>query len=150
MNCLTNCWWQILLAAVGYFAVGAVWFNPKVLGTVWQKSHNLSFTEEQMKKSMLPTMLLSFLCTIVLSAVICYMMCHTGGSCAAPGAAGNACCSGLGHAMCIGAMLGAGTGGGSIAMAYIYQMKPRNAYITDIGYHVLGSVVAAVILHYTC
>jgi hypothetical protein len=145
MNCFTNCWWQILLAAVAYFAVGAVWFNPKVMGRTWQKSHNLSFTEEQMKKGMAPTMIASFICTLILSAVICYMMYHTAASCAAGG-----CCCSLWHAVKIGLILGGGTAGASIAMAYVYQMKPRNAYLADIGYHVIGSVAAAVVLHYTC
>jgi hypothetical protein len=149
MTCLSNCWWQILLAAVAYFAVGAVWFNPKVMGSMWQKSHNLSFTEEQMKKGMAPTMVVTFLCTLVLSFVICYMRCHTAASCAMPGVTGTACCS-LWHSVKIGLLLGGGTAGASMSMAYVYQMKPRNAYITDIGYHVIGSVVAALVLHFTC
>ncbi|WP_445455478.1 DUF1761 domain-containing protein [Flavobacterium sp. HNIBRBA15423] len=38
----------ILVAALSTFALGAIWYNPKVFGTAWMKEAGL--TEEQLKK----------------------------------------------------------------------------------------------------
>ncbi len=50
MNCLTHCWWQILAATVAYWMIGALWYYPKVFGTIWQKSHGMPEMTEEKKK----------------------------------------------------------------------------------------------------
>lgn len=141
MMILQQCWWQIIVAAIAYFALGAVWFNPKVLGTVWMQSHGLSMDDPKKKEVNLGKIMgLSFICTLLMSAVICYVSCvGCGGE---PGIGGS-----LRHSVKIGLILGGGTASASITMAYLYQMKPRNAYLTDCGYHIFGSIVAAIVLH---
>jgi uncharacterized protein DUF1761 len=145
MTILQHCWWQVLVAAIAYFALGAVWFNPKVFGTLWMQSHGINISEEDKKKvNMGRLMGLSFICTVLMTAVICYVCCM---SCCV----GDACIPGsssLGHCLKIGFMLGFGTASASISMAYLYQMKPRNAYLTDCGYHIVGSMIAAAVLHF--
>ena len=145
MMMLQHCWWQIIVAAIAYFALGAIWFNPKVLGTMWMNSHGIKFDPEKMKEGMAMRMGLSFICTIIMTAVICFVCCI--GCCS-----GEMCTpesgSSLMHCIKIGFMLGAGTASMSIAMAYLYQMKPMNAYLTDCGYHSAGSMIAAAVLHF--
>jgi hypothetical protein len=54
------------------------------------------------------------------------------------------------HLIKIALMLSVFTAGGSIAMGFIYQQKPMSAYLVDIGYHVVGSVIAVTVLHLLC
>src|SRR3954469_5662846 len=42
-------WPAIFVAAISSFAIGGVWYNPKVFGNAWMKDSNLS--DEQIKKS---------------------------------------------------------------------------------------------------
>ena len=42
-------WLAVLVAALSSFAIGGVWYNPKVFGTAWMKDSNLS--QEQIEKS---------------------------------------------------------------------------------------------------
>lgn len=145
MMMIQQCWWQILVAGIAYFALGAIWFNPKVFGTLWMQSHGITMDDAKKEGvNMGKIMGLSFVCTVIMSAVICYVCCLscTGEGCTPEGG------SSLMHCLKIGFMLGAGTGTMSISMAYLYQMKPRNAYLTDCGYHIVGSMIAATVLHF--
>ena len=67
---LQHCWWQIIVAAIAYFALGAIWFNPKVLGTMWMNSHGIKFDPEKMKEGMAMRMGLSFI-----QIYLCYALC---------------------------------------------------------------------------
>ena len=49
MTTILHCWWQIIVAAFVYFALGAAWFNPKTFGNAWMKSHGIVRDEEKMK-----------------------------------------------------------------------------------------------------
>ena len=140
MTVITHCWWQIIVAAIVYFALGAVWFNPKVFGSVWMNSHGIVMDEEKKKNTNMGLMMgLSFVCTLIFSAAICWICCATScdGSCHAMG---------MMHCLKIGFLVGF-VGATSISMAYLYQMKPLNAFVTDGFYHIVGSLLAAATLH---
>ena len=140
MTTIIQCWWQIIVAAIVYFALGALWFNPKTFGNAWMKSHGILRDEERMKNANMGLMFgLSFVCALIFSAAICWICCATGS---------GVCCQSIGlfHCLKVGLMVGmiAAT---SICLAYLYQMKPLNAFLTDGLYHVVGSLLAATTLH---
>lgn len=140
MTVILHCWWQIIVAAIVYFALGALWFNPKTFGNAWMKSHGIVRDPEKMKETgMGITMGLSFVCALIFSAAICWICCAT---------SSGECCqsSSLIHCLKIGFLVGmiAAT---SISLAYLYQMKPLNAFLTDALYHVVGSLLAAITMH---
>ena len=51
-------WPAVLVAALSAFAIGGLWYNPKVFGTVWMKDSNL--TEEQIKNGASPAKIFGF------------------------------------------------------------------------------------------
>lgn len=62
-----------LLAALVPLVIGAVWYNPKVLGTAWMKSAGL--TEESLRGANMPlifglSFVFSFLLAIILHTVV--------------------------------------------------------------------------------
>ena len=59
----------MLLAALVPLVMGAIWYNPKVLGTAWMKSTGL--TEEQLKGA---NMAVIFILTYVVSLLICFQL----------------------------------------------------------------------------
>ena len=153
MNCLTHCWWQILAAAVAYWMIGALWYYPKVFGTIWQKSHGLpEMTEDKMKevKMMMPRMLLtSFAGALLICVALCYVLCASCGGCCIHCTGPDMCMPMLMHTIKVALLLSIGINGGTLIMGYVYQMKPLSAYLIDMGYHVVATVVAAVVLHFT-
>jgi hypothetical protein len=152
MNCLTHCWWQILAATVAYWMIGAIWFNPKVFGTLWQKSHGMPEMTEEKKKEvgmMMPRLLLtSFVGALFICIALCYFMCAScASSCCTHCTGPDMCMPTMMHNIKIALLLSIGTAGGAIIMGYVYQMKPLSAYIVDIGYHVVSSIIAVAVLH---
>lgn len=59
----------VLVAALSSFAVGFIWYNPKVFGTIWMKEAGM--TQEQSEKG---NMLKIFGLTFVYSLMIAFMM----------------------------------------------------------------------------
>jgi hypothetical protein len=144
MTTVLHFWWQVLVAAIAYFALGAIWFNPKVFGTIWAKSHGIVMDPAKRAETNMGRLFaMSFLCALILSSAVCWVCCAScqGGSCSAPG--------GMGIIHCIksGLIVG-GSGFAAISMGYIYQMKPLNAFLTDGGYNLTGSVLAGIIYYY--
>jgi hypothetical protein len=140
MTVITHCWWQIIVAAIVYFALGAIWFSPKVFGTAWMKSHGIVMDEEKKKNTNMGALMgRSFICTLIFSAAICWICCAT---CSAESVQSM----GLMHCIKVGFLVGL-VGATSLSMAYTYQMKPRNAFLTDGFYHIVGSILAAITLH---
>lgn len=137
-------WWQVIVAALAFFMLGAVWYNPKVFGTAWAKSHGLSMDPEKRKEvNMAKLFISSFLCALVLSAVtlwVCVASCQ-GGLCSSPGGMG------ITHCLKSGLLVGA-AGAAAISMGYIYNMKPLNAYLFDGGYNLTGCLLASVIYYF--
>ncbi len=142
MNSILEIWWQILLAAVAYFSLGAIWFNPKVFGTTWANAHGLEMDPEKRKEvNMVQLMGTAFLFTVMISTVIaklCMMSCGVGEACHAMG---------IMHCIKIGLMVG-GIGALAIWMTYMYLMKPINAFLTDGLYHIIGSILASCVLYW--
>jgi Protein of unknown function (DUF1761) len=65
-------WMAIIVAALSTLAVGTIWYNPKVFGTIWMKEAGL--TQEDMQKSnMLKiiglTIIYSLMITIIVSSL---------------------------------------------------------------------------------
>src|SRR5579863_6509582 len=55
----------VAVSAVVYFMLGAIYFNPKVLGTTWMKGHALSPPTEEEKKGMGKLMAITFVYCVI-------------------------------------------------------------------------------------
>src|SRR5688572_28117590 len=103
MTTLMHFWWQVLVAALAYFVLGAIWYNPKVFGTAWAKSHGIEMDPAKRKETnMARLFLMSFLCAFLLSAAtlwVCVATCQ-GGLCSSAGGMG------MGHCIKAGVLIG--------------------------------------------
>jgi hypothetical protein len=123
----------VLAAAVGCFAVGAVWYIT--LGTVWARAAGFEFDENGRPKgtgSAAP-FAVGFLAAILLSGMMRHVFAMSG-------------IDGLDK----GLIAGLGVGLFMIApwtwMNYAYAARPRNLVLIDCGYAILGPAVAGAIL----
>ena len=121
----------VAVSALAYFMLGAIYFNPKVVGTAWMKGHQLGNPTEEDKKGVPKLMAMTFvLCIIACIALGCLVKIMVPGN------------------LFVGAKLGALASVFpcmSIAMSYMYTRKSFQLIIIDSGYHVIGLIAASVI-----
>ena len=121
----------VAVSALAYFALGAIYFNPKVVGTMWMEGHKLSPPTEEDRKGMGKMMAITF--------VYCFIAC-----------VGIGCIVMIVHptTMVVGAKIGLLTGvfaSLSIAMSYLYTKKSFQIVMIDSAYHVIGMIIASLI-----
>ncbi len=119
----------VAVSALAYFALGALYFNPKVMGTAWMKGHNLSEPTEEDKKGMGKMMATTFVYGFVACVGIGCMM-----KIVEPGTWLVAAKVGL---------LASVFASISLAMSYMYTKKSLQLVAIDSFYHVLGLIIAS-------
>lgn len=125
-------WLQVIVAAVAYFALGALWYGT-LFSKAWVRGHQVNVNNPDAKKGMAGIMITSFL--IVLVICVCLAIIKEVGF-----------VNDWQHAVKWGAFLGFGFAFTSTSMSYIYLKKPVSVYLIDGLYHVIGMVIAMVIL----
>ncbi|MEQ1675803.1 MAG: DUF1761 domain-containing protein [Chitinophagaceae bacterium] len=127
-------WLAIAVASVAYFMIGGLWYSKALFGSTWIKSTGIDMNRPDAKKGvggvMLITFLLEFIICIAL-AILVYRLMLTGGIM-------SGVKLGLFTGVCFSAIV--------ICISYLYQGKPKVLTLIDGGYHVVGNIVAAVIL----
>ena len=122
-------WPMVLAATVAYFAIGAIWYTV-LFGKYWAKSYGMENAE---RKGFAMTMIIGFLLTFLITTCVGLML--------------NAIrCRELSDCFIRTYVLVAGLIGGLVGTALNYQRKPLGIWVVDIGYHLIGTLVAALIL----
>lgn len=120
----------VLVAAVAYFGLGAVWYNPKVFGAAWMRLVGRSPEDlGDAKQAMILGGLSAVVAAVALGALIMY-----GGW--------LHWVDGVG----IGALAGVGLVVPVTAMNYVFAGRPLQLFFLDSTYHVVGFVLMGAIL----
>lgn len=126
-------WLAILVAALAYFMLGAIWYSKALFGKLWIKSTGIDMSRPDAKKGvggiMAFTFLLEFVTCIGLGILVNRLML-------------NGVTSGIKWGLFTGVCFSAI----AISISYLYQSKPTVLSVIDAGYHIVGSVIATVIL----
>lgn len=128
-------WLAVLVAAIAYFAIGALWYAPPVFGKVWADAGGFALPEPGSRPS--PAIYLTPLVGSVLSAIALGMIAAASGT--------DTFLEGivLGLVVAIGFAL-------SIALvtAQFESQKPKPMVWGAVngGYHVVGNLIAAIII----
>lgn len=126
-------WLHLLVAAIAYFAIGAIWYSPVLFSNAWAKAVGLKMDDPELKKTFPIAMIGSFLMmfiTVVALGIIQQKIPAVGVS--------GALKVGLFFGLCFSSM--------AIGISYIYQRKPLVLYLIDCGYHVIGCIVSSIII----
>jgi Protein of unknown function (DUF1761) len=127
-------WLHVLVAAVAYFALGAIWYSPVLFSKPWIKAHKIDVSnKEEVQKGMALIMIGSFI-LMLLSTIglgIVYQLIPA---------------VGLTGAVKTGLFVGLTFSTPAVAIGYLYNKKPLAAYLIDCGYHVVGLILASIVL----
>jgi hypothetical protein len=126
-------WLAVLVAAVAYFMLGALWYSKLLFGNMWIKGTGIDMSKPDAKKGvggiMVFTFVLEFIICIALALLIYRLVL-------------NGWMSGLKLGLLTGICFSATT----ICISYLYQMKPKSLSMIDGGYHIAGQAIAGIIL----
>lgn len=121
----------VAVSAVAYFALGAIYFNPNVMGKKWMEGHNLGNPTEEDKKNMGKMMATTFIyCLFGCVGIGCLVQII------------------LPATMLVAVKIGLLAGlfaSLSLAMSYMYTKKSFQLVIIDSAYHIIGLIIASII-----
>lgn len=126
-------WLQILVATIAYFAMGAIWYSF-LFQKKWIKYQNIDMNNPDAKKGTGTIMAFSFVWFFIICvglAILISKMGLTGGA-----------MSGVKLGLTTGMFFSAA----AISITYLYLQKPLGLHFIDGLYHVIGQIIAAVIL----
>lgn len=126
-------WLAVLVAAIAYFALGALWYSP-LFGKKWIQYQNIDMNDPNIKKGVAGIMggsfILMLLATIGLAILVARIPLNGG------------VMSGLKLGLSTGLLFSAT----AISITYLYIKKPIGLHFIDGLYHVVGQIIAAIIL----
>lgn len=125
-------WLQILVAAVAYFALGAIWYGP-LFSKAWIRGHQININDADAKKGVAGIMITSFLFLVVICIGLVVIR-------------EVASIHGTVQAVKWGAFIGVCFAMTTTSMSYVYMKKPISVHLIDGLYHVVGMIIAMVIL----
>jgi len=127
-------WWAILVAALAYFILGAVWYSKALFGSKWAQLVKLDMSNPDLKKGMGKMMAATFILILItclgLSLVI-HMVNFNDNYL---------------YGIKLGLLTGFAFATTAVSITYVYENKPSNLYLINSGYHVIGHILAATIL----
>lgn len=134
MYALSNLnWLHVLVATVAYFIIGAIWYSF-LFQKQWIRFHQIDTGNPDAKKGAGMIMVVGFIWTFIICTGLAILAFKT----EMPGGAMSAIKLGLTTGICFSAL--------TISMTYLYLKKPVGLHLIDGLYHVVGQVVAALIL----
>ncbi len=122
--------WAVLVAAVAYFAIGAVWYM--VLSKPWMAA--VGTTRADVERGSNPVL---FAVTFLFEAVAVFTLAVL---------LGNTMLAGIGGGATVGALVGIGIWFALMSVTFVYESRKPALFLIDGGYHVLALTVAGAIL----
>jgi uncharacterized membrane protein len=128
-------WLAVIVAAIAYFAIGALWYAPPVFGKVWMAAGGMAMPETGTRPS--PAIYLTPLVGSVLSAIALGMLAKATGT------------DTLEEGIALGLVVAIGF---AVAISFITAQfesdkpKPMVWGAVNAGYHVVGNLIAAIIV----
>ncbi|MFI5133618.1 MAG: DUF1761 domain-containing protein [Chitinophagales bacterium] len=126
-------WLAVLVASVAFFSLGAIWYNKGVFGTKWATYHGLNMNDPEAKKGAGKIMMMSFVLFVIITIALAFLVVRMD-------------LKGVMSGVKLGLITGAGFSCTTICISYFYTMKPMALCFIDGIYHVIGQIIAAVIL----
>ena len=127
-------WWAILVAAIAYFILGAIWYSKALFGSKWAKLVNLDVSNPDLKKGMGGMMLSTF----VLILIVCFGLSLLVNMIKFD--------DNFLYGIKLGLLTGFAFATTAVSISYVYERKPADLYFINNGYHIIGHVIAATII----
>lgn len=128
-------WPAIAVAALAYFAIGALWYSPVLFSKKWIAYLKIDVNDPNAKKGVGLMFGGSFLMMFIQSLAIAILAERLE-------IRGAGWMSGLK----LGALTGCFLCASTIAVNYFYEKKPIGLFLINAGYAIIGNIVAAIII----
>lgn len=125
-------WLAVIVAAIAYFGLGAIWYSF-LFKKKWIEYQKIDVNDPEMKKGVAATMFTSFLLMVVATIGLAILVERLDLSLAISG-------------LKLGLLTGAFFSLTAISISYLYTKKPAGLHLIDGMYHVVGQILAAIIL----
>jgi len=126
-------WLAVLVAAVAYFVLGAIWYSKALFAPKWAKLVGIQMNSEANKKGLGAMMLGSFILIAITCIVLALMVVRMDLFVLTSG-------------LKLGCLTGLGFATTAVSISFIYEKRPTALYFIDCGYHLVGHIAAAIIL----
>jgi len=127
-------WIAVLLGALGYFALGALWYSKLLFAPKWIQYTKVDVSNPDAKKGMGMLMLMSFIWMFITAlgiAILQERMFKVWG---------------VVGGLKLGTLTGLFFGTAAISISYLYEKRPMGLYWINGGYTLLGNIIAAIII----
>jgi hypothetical protein len=124
----------ILCAGAAYWALGFVWYSL-LFGKIWSAAQTRYRGERPPPSGgeMAGKMIGTLISNLVAASAMAYLFRRAG-------------ITDMDHALRLGAAAGVGFSATALTMASIWESKPTIVWMVDVGYHVAGGLLLAIIL----
>ena len=126
-------WLAVLVAAVAYFILGALWFSKILFAPMWIKGHGINVNDPNGRKGMGQMMFLSFIAFFIICIGLALLVVKMDL---------NGYMSGIKLALATGICFS----WMAISISHLYTKKPFSLHLIDGAYHLVGQIIATIIL----
>ncbi len=127
-------WIAVLCGALGYFALGALWYSKVLFSKQWLILTKINPKDPNATKGMGLLMVMSFLWMFITALGIAIIRDRVGDI------------SGWLGGVKLGTITGLCFGVSAVSISYLYEKRPLGLYWINGGYTLLGNIVAAIIV----
>jgi hypothetical protein len=126
-------WLHIIVAAVAYFAIGAIWYSPALFSKAWVRLVKIDINDSNKRGGLGIMMFTSFMLIVIccIAMAMLYRLIDIRSAFSA---------------IKFGLFLAVGFALTTISISFVYERRPLGLYAIDIGYHIAGFIVASLIL----
>ena len=126
-------WLAVLVATLAYYFLGAIWYSF-LFKNKWIAYQNIDMNNPDNKKGVAGVMITAFVLFFIVTLGLAILIARIDPL----GGASSGVKIGLLTGVCFSAMV--------LSITYLYTMKPAGLHFIDGAFHVIGQVIAAVIL----
>lgn len=126
-------WVAVIIAAIGYYAMGALWYSQAFFGLKWARLRGINIEEDAEKKIIGTRIVSSFIFMVITCTALALLIVRMDLFI-------------FRSALIVGTLGGLGFAGMAIAGSLLYQRKPLALYLIECGHHLAANIIAAVIL----
>ncbi|MGZ8511734.1 MAG: DUF1761 domain-containing protein [Chitinophagaceae bacterium] len=126
-------WLAVLVAAIAYFMLGALWYSKPLFGSKWTAAVGMDMSDPNKGKGMGKMMTGTFFLIVVTCIGIALLVNRIDMVSVASG-------------LKLGLITGLCFATTAVSISFIYESRPTALYLIDCGYHLAGHLIAAIIL----
>jgi hypothetical protein len=126
-------WLAVLVAAVAYFALGALWYSKVLFVSTWVKLTGVNMSDPAAKSGVAQIMISSFILMCIACVALAILIAKIG-------------IAGWMTGLKVGLIAGICFAATSVGISYLYEKRPMGLYLINCGYNIVGCAIAGIII----